>query len=149
MADGVRDFQVHHDDDGHDEPVTRPVARAAPARPAGPAAAPAAPPAAPPPRRSRRRLVRLTLLALGPIVVLAGAGWLYLSGGRWVGTDNAYVRAGILNVTTDVAGIVTTVPVHDNQQVAAGDVLFQLDPEPFRIRLARACLLYTSPSPRD
>ena len=42
-----------------------------------------------PPRR--RRYLRWTLLLLGPILVLVGAAYFYLSGGRYVSTDNAYV----------------------------------------------------------
>jgi membrane fusion protein (multidrug efflux system) len=90
------------------------------------------------PKRSRRRLVRWSLLILGPLVALGIAGEMYLAGGRYVETDNAYVRAPIMNVTSDVAGTVRTVSVVENQAVQAGHVLFRLDEEPFRIALAGA-----------
>ncbi|MFT8243639.1 HlyD family secretion protein [Roseomonas sp. BN140053] len=109
-----------------------PVARDAPAE-SRPAAAP--PPAAP---RPRRRWLRRTLLLLGPVLVLAGGVALYLTGGRTVSTDNAYVRADKLNVATDVSGIVSAIAVRDNQRVERGQVLFRLDQEPFRIALAGA-----------
>ncbi|TMJ34300.1 MAG: HlyD family secretion protein [Alphaproteobacteria bacterium] len=91
-----------------------------------------------PKRRERRRLIRLGLLTLGPLVALGVAAEMYLSGGRYVETDNAYVRAPIMNVATDVAGTVADVAVHENQHVDKGELLFTLDAEPFRISLAGA-----------
>ena len=91
-----------------------------------------------PRRRSRRRLIRLGLLVLGPLVALAVAGEMYLTGGRYVETDNAYVRAPIMNVATDVPGTVANVSVRENQHVEKGDLLFSLDQEPFQIALAGA-----------
>ena len=70
------------------------------------------------------------------VAVITGTG--YLTGGRYVGTDDAYVKAAQLTVTTDVSGIVRSVEVHEGQRVAAGDVLFRLDAEPFEIALANA-----------
>lgn len=46
-----------------------------------------------PKKRSRRKLVRLGLLTLGPLVALGIAGKMYLSGEHYVETDNAYIRA--------------------------------------------------------
>lgn len=91
-----------------------------------------------PRRRSRRRLLRLGLLILGPLVALGIAGEMYLSGGRYVETDNAYVRAPIMNVATDVPGTVASVAVHENEHVEKGALLFTLDAQPFRIALAGA-----------
>lgn len=88
--------------------------------------------------RRRFALRRFALLVVVPIVIVAGALTFYLLGGRYVGTDNAYVRADIVTIATDVSGIVAEVPVHDNQEVAAGDVLLRLDDLPFRLALARA-----------
>jgi len=74
----------------------------------------------------------------GVLVVLGGTTVAYLSSGRYVGTDDAYVKAAQLNVTTDVSGMVKTVEVKEGQRVAAGDVLFRIDPEPFQIALDNA-----------
>lgn len=62
----------------------------------------------------------------------------YLMGGRYAATDDAYVKAAQLMVTTDVSGIVKEVNVREGQHVKAGDVLFRIDPEPFRIALENA-----------
>jgi len=91
-----------------------------------------------PPKRSRRKLIRGTLLILGPLVAIGVGTSMYLSGGRYVDTDNAYVRAPIMNVMSDVSGIVKTVAVSENQHVNKGDLIFRLDDQPFRIALAGA-----------
>ena len=53
-------------------------------------------------------------------------------------TDNAYVQADIVGVSTDVSGIVQSIEVHDNEQVKQGQVLFRLDPAVYTIALAGA-----------
>ena len=73
---------------------------------------------------------------LGGIAVVAvGGGGFWLHGGRWVSTDNAYVRARKLMVTTDVSGIVASVEVREGEQVKPGQILFRLDPTQFDIAL--------------
>jgi membrane fusion protein (multidrug efflux system) len=102
-----------------------------------PGQARAAPPAAAasPPRR--RRWLRPVLFLLLPVGLLLG-GYAYVTGGRIMSTENAYVRADIVGVSTDISGIVQAVAVRENQTVSVGDVLFRLDDQPFRLALARA-----------
>jgi len=89
-------------------------------------------------RQPRRRFTRRQMLfALLPVLLLIGV-YFYVTGGAVMSTDNAYVQADMVGVSTDVSGIVKEVDVHDNQVVAAGDVLFKLDDLPFRLTLARA-----------
>jgi membrane fusion protein (multidrug efflux system) len=88
-----------------------------------------------PRRRDRRKLIRLSLLVLGPLVALGVAAEMYLTGGRYVETDNAYVRAPIMNIAPDVPGTVAEVAVHENQHVEKGALLFSLDQVRFRIAL--------------
>ena len=85
----------------------------------------------------RRQLVRTTLFALLPIALVLG-GYLYVSGGQVISTDNAYIQADHVGVSTDVSGLVASVEVNDNQRVVKGQVLFTLKPEPFEIALASA-----------
>jgi membrane fusion protein (multidrug efflux system) len=85
--------------------------------------------------RGRRALLRLSLLIVGPVLLIAGAAYAYLSGGRFVSTDNAYVMAGMSPISTDVPGMVERVEVGDNQHVDKGQVLFRLDEAPFRYSL--------------
>lgn len=103
------------------------------------AEAPAREAAQPPrPTVAQRQRRRLLLLALGPLALLALALALYLAGGRYVSTDNAYVRADKVEITTDVAGFVAEVTVEENQHVEQGQLLFRLDDESYRIALAAA-----------
>ena len=90
------------------------------------------------PRESLRRpWVRRTLFLLLPLALIAGSAW-YVVGGRVMYTDDAYVNADKVGISTDVAGTVAEVDVHDNQEVAAGQVLYRLDATQFVIALANA-----------
>ena len=86
----------------------------------------------------RKRMLRVVLLALAPIVAVLAGGYFYVTGGRIVSTENAYVKADKVAVSTDVDGRVIQVSVTDNQHIRAGQLLFRLDPEPFRIALEEA-----------
>lgn len=91
----------------------------------------------PAPRRQKTSRTRQLLFALLPVAVLAG-GYFYVTGGQVMTTDNAYVQADMVGISTDVSGIVQSVEVRDNQQVRRGDVLFRLDAAPFAIALEGA-----------
>jgi membrane fusion protein (multidrug efflux system) len=89
-------------------------------------------------RRTRLRRIRRLLLVLGPLVVLLGAGYVYLTSGRFVDTENAYVKADKVMIAAEVPGIISQVAVRENQHVAKGDVLFRIDERAYRIGLAEA-----------
>lgn len=74
----------------------------------------------------------------GPALVLAIAGFMYVTGGRYESTDDAYVRAAQISISANVAGRVSEIAVHDNQRVHKGDLLYRLDDRPFRIAVAEA-----------
>ena len=82
--------------------------------------------------------LRRVLMVWGVGIFLGLAGIFYLAGGRYVGSDDSYVHANKLMVSTDVSGLVKTVDVREGQQVKAGDTLFTLDPQPFQIALENA-----------
>jgi membrane fusion protein (multidrug efflux system) len=73
-----------------------------------------------------------------PLALAIAGGWFWLTGGRYVDTDNAYVEQAKLSISPDVAGRIVAVAVADNQQVKAGDKLFALDPVPYQIALDQA-----------
>ncbi len=73
------------------------------------------------------------LLFLLPIVVFVIAFAFYLHGGRYVSTENAYVKSNIIAVSSDVSGRVVEVHVTDNQLVKKGAVLFRLDSESMQL----------------
>jgi membrane fusion protein, multidrug efflux system len=85
-----------------------------------------------------RKTKRLVLLFLVPAIVVLTALGLYLTGGRYVETDNAYVKARKVPVSAEVAGMVKAVMVEENQTVVAGQPLFKLDPAPYTVAVAKA-----------
>lgn len=89
-------------------------------------------------RRSRLKRLRLPLMIGGVLVVVAVALFVWLTGGRYESTDDAYVRVAGVDISTNVNGRVIEVDVHENQRVKAGDVLFRLDPQPFQIAAEQA-----------
>jgi membrane fusion protein, multidrug efflux system len=89
-------------------------------------------------RRPLRQRLRLPLMLAGPIFVLLAAGYWYLTTGRYVSTDDAYVQAARVSVSTDVSGRVSEIDVKDNETVKAGQLLFKLDQRPFQIAVDEA-----------
>jgi membrane fusion protein, multidrug efflux system len=90
-----------------------------------------------PPRTLAERL-RLPLMVGVPLVVVAAALFVWLTGGRYQSTDDAYVQAARVQVSSNIPGRVVEVAVHENQFVHKGDVLFRLDPQPLDTALAQS-----------
>ncbi|MDH7797331.1 MULTISPECIES: HlyD family secretion protein [unclassified Beijerinckia] len=87
---------------------------------------------------SKRKRLRGILMLGGIAAVVVVSGIMWLRGGRYVSTDDAYVRSAKLMVSTDVSGIVSSIDVKQGQRVKAGDVLFRLDDRQFRNTLEQA-----------
>ncbi|WP_337173014.1 HlyD family secretion protein [Paludisphaera sp.] len=89
---------------------------------------------------TRRRVVGAAAVALA----LAAAGWwAWPRAAEWfatVWTDDAYVESHVTLVAPRVPGQVVRVLVDDNHRVSKGDLLIELDREPYqeRVDLARA-----------
>ncbi|MDF3072381.1 MAG: hypothetical protein K0S54_48 [Alphaproteobacteria bacterium] len=81
---------------------------------------------------------RFVLLGLVLLVGIAVGAWLLFSGGRYIETDNAYVKAVRIQISPEISGRVATVLVEENQLVEKGAELFRIDDEPLRIGLAKA-----------
>src|SRR5579872_5793913 len=90
------------------------------------------------PRRTLRERLRLPLMVGVPIIVLIGALYYYVVGGRVQSTDDAYVRAAQVTISANISGRVSEVDVHDNQRVRKGETLFRIDDRPFRIAVEEA-----------
>jgi membrane fusion protein (multidrug efflux system) len=75
---------------------------------------------------------------LGPAVLVLIGLWIYMIGGRHVETDNAYLKANMVSISSEVSAKVVEVLVTDNSRVEAGDVLFRVDDQPYQIALIRA-----------
>ncbi len=85
-----------------------------------------------------RRWGRLALMVSLPVVLIAG-GLVYWYGQQGkVSTDNAYIQQDKVGVSAEIGGRVVEVAVRENDEVRAGDLLFRIDPEPYRLQAAEA-----------
>jgi membrane fusion protein (multidrug efflux system) len=87
---------------------------------------------------SLARRLRMPLLIGVPVVVIIAGVFFYLSGGRYQSTDDAYIQSARVDVSANVAGRVIALPIHENQKVKQGDILFRLDPAPINTAAAQA-----------
>jgi multidrug resistance efflux pump len=92
--------------------------------------------ATPPSSRSRDPLRRWTLIILVLCVLLFG--WTLIADRLTPYTSDASVRTFVVRTVPEVSGKVIEVAVHDNQIVRTGDLLYRIDPTPFRIAAERA-----------
>jgi multidrug resistance efflux pump len=90
----------------------------------------------PPRSRSRDPLRRWTLAILVLCVLLFG--WTLIADRLTPYTSDASVRTFVVRIRPEVSGKVVEVAVHDNQTVRTGDLLYRIDPTPFRIAVERA-----------
>ena len=80
--------------------------------------------------------VGITLAIAVAAGLLAYTLWVRYTDYPW--TRDGRVRADVVNIAPDVAGLVTAVPVRDNQYVHRGDVLFRIDTMHYQHALAEA-----------
>lgn len=85
--------------------------------------------------KSSRRLVLLVVI---PAIAAVLGLLIYLMGGRYATTDNAYTKADVVSIRPRVAGAVAERLVAENDRVKAGQTLFVLDAKPFEVALAKA-----------
>ncbi|HEY6517686.1 MAG TPA: HlyD family secretion protein [Steroidobacteraceae bacterium] len=88
--------------------------------------------------KSLRERLRLPLMWGVPLLMAAAGSYIYLTGGRYQSTEDAYLRAAEVAISANVSGRVSEVDVHDNEQVHRGQVLFRLDDRPSRIAVEAA-----------
>lgn len=95
-------------------------------------------PVAPPAPRPARRGGRVALMAALPLLLAVGGAYVWFTGGRYEETENANLRQAKVAIASELSGRVVQSNVAENGAVKAGDVLFAIDPEPYRIALAQA-----------
>jgi membrane fusion protein, multidrug efflux system len=88
--------------------------------------------------RSIKARLRWPLMAALPLLLVIGGGARYLAEAHDVATDDAFVQAAKVSINARVPGQVVQIAVKDNQPVRAGQLLFQVDPEPYRIAVEQA-----------
>jgi multidrug resistance efflux pump len=86
--------------------------------------------------------VSLTLAVLAVAGVLSAMLWDYYANAPW--TRDGRVRADVVLIAPDVAGLISDVLVHDNQPVRRGDVLFDIDSARYRIAVEQAAAVVAS-----
>ena len=85
-----------------------------------------------------RRYARLALMASVPLLLVGGATAYYIANDHYVSTDNAYVQQDKVSISAEVGGRIIDVAVRENDVVNKGDLLFRIDPEPYRIAIEQA-----------
>ena len=90
------------------------------------------------PAPTRKPWLRWALMLAVPLALAAGALLYWQSLAGKVSTDNAYIKQDMVAVSAEVGGPIIAVLVADGDAVAAGDLLFRIDPEPFRLGIAEA-----------
>ena len=88
--------------------------------------------------KPRRRWLRRLLLGAVPVIAVVAGSVIYLQGGRYISTDNAYVGAQKVLVTPEISGTVASITVTEGQHLKAGDVLFAFDRKPYELALEQA-----------
>lgn len=84
------------------------------------------------------RFARLALLASVPLLLVGGATVYYIVNDHYVSTDNAYVQQDKVSISAEVGGRIVDVAVRENDVVKEGDLLFRIDPAPYRIAIEQA-----------
>ena len=84
------------------------------------------------------RFARLALLISVPLLLVGGATAYYIVNDHYVSTDNAYVQQDKVSISAEVGGRILDVAVRENDVVKEGDLLFRVDPAPYRIAIEQA-----------
>jgi membrane fusion protein (multidrug efflux system) len=85
-----------------------------------------------------RNWVRTIVMLIVPALLVIGGAYLWLTGGGSVSTDDAQVKQDIVSVSPQVNGQVVQVFVRNGARVNRGDLLFRIDPQPYRVALEQA-----------
>ena len=86
----------------------------------------------------KRHFKRRFLLILGPLAVATVSAYMYLTGGRFVDTDNAYIQADKVAISTEIPGPIVALMVAENDHVEQGSPLFKIDDRSYVIALEQA-----------
>jgi multidrug efflux system membrane fusion protein len=84
------------------------------------------------------RALRIGIITVAVAVAVILSVLYYRHAERYPGTDDAYVDADVVGIVAQVAGPIVSLPIEDNQIVRANDLLFEIDPRPFRIAVEQA-----------
>src|SRR6476661_2346244 len=82
--------------------------------------------------------VKTFFMLIVPLLLIIGGGYYWLTSGGSVSTDDAQVKQDIVSVSPQVNGQVVQVFVRNGARVHRGDLLFRVDPQPYRVALEQA-----------
>jgi membrane fusion protein, multidrug efflux system len=85
----------------------------------------------------RRPLLSLALVSLAALAVAAGYVW-WENAEHFESTDDAFIASRQIAIAPQVTGYITSVPVTDNQHLAAGDVISKIDDRNYQAALDQA-----------
>jgi membrane fusion protein (multidrug efflux system) len=89
-------------------------------------------------RVAEKGALRTILLLIVPALLVIGGAYYWLTSGGSVSTDDAQVKQDIVSVSPQVNGQVVEVFVRNGARVHRGDLLFRIDPQPYRVALEQA-----------
>jgi membrane fusion protein (multidrug efflux system) len=90
------------------------------------------------PARGLKRFIRPILMFAVPLLLLIGGGVYWMTSGGSVSTDDAQVKQDIVSVSPQVNGQIVEALVRNGARVKRGQLLFRIDPQPFRVALEQA-----------
>lgn len=90
------------------------------------------------PKQVEKRTSRRIFLIALPVIVVLASVFVYMKGGRYVETDNAYIQSDMTTINAEVSGAIQSIAVRENEKVAKGQLLFSIDATPFKVAEAKA-----------
>jgi membrane fusion protein, multidrug efflux system len=90
------------------------------------------------PKREKKRSLRTIIMLIVPALLLLTGGYYWLTSGGSVSTDDAQVKQDIVSVSPQVTGPIQQVFVRNGARVTRGQLLYRIDPAPFRVALEQA-----------
>ena len=89
-------------------------------------------------KEGTRNWTRTIIMLIVPALLIVGGAYYWLTSGGTVSTDDAQIRQDIVSVSPQVNGQVVQVFVRNGARVKQGDLLFRIDPQPYRVALEQA-----------
>jgi membrane fusion protein, multidrug efflux system len=87
---------------------------------------------------ANKGFMRTFLILIVPALLLLGGAYYWMTSGGKVSTDDAQVKQDIVSVSPQVSGQVVQAFVRNGSHVNRGDLLFRIDPQPYRVALEQA-----------
>jgi membrane fusion protein (multidrug efflux system) len=85
-----------------------------------------------------RNWTRTVLMLIVPALLVIGGAYMWFTSGGSVSTDDAQVKQDIVSVSPQVNGQIVETFVRNGARVKRGDLLFRIDPQPYRVALEQA-----------